>query len=65
LRALVTSQQQVLMYMGKDMEMAPPTELQLSLVPPRSLPYRERETASSRDRRDASAEAAQVPYLNA
>jgi len=53
------------MYMGKDMEMAPPTELQLSLVPPRSLPYREREKASSRDRRDASAEAAQVPYLNA
>ena len=65
LRALVTSQQQVLMYMGKDMEMAPPAELELSLVPPRSLPYREREKKSSRDRRDASTEASQIPYLNA
>jgi uncharacterized coiled-coil protein SlyX len=65
LRALVTSQQQVLMYMGKDMEMAPPTELELSLVPPRSVPYRERDKKSSRDRRDASTEASQIPYLNA
>ena len=38
LRALVKSQQQVLMYMGKDMEMAPPAELELSLVSPRSIP---------------------------
>ncbi len=65
LRALVTSQQQVLMYMGKDMEMAPPAELELSLVPPRSLPYRDRDKKPSRDRRDASAEASQAPYLNA
>jgi hypothetical protein len=65
LRALMTSQQQVLMYMGKDMEMGQPVELELSLVPPRSLPYRERDKKSSRDRRDASAEASQIPYLNA
>lgn len=65
LRALVTSQQQVLMYMGKDMEMAPPAELELSLVPPRSLSYRDRDKKPSRDRRDASAEASQIPYLNA
>ena len=65
LRALVTSQQQVLMYMGKDMEMAPPAELELSLVPPRSLPYRDRDKKPSRDRRDVSAEASQIPYLNA
>jgi uncharacterized coiled-coil protein SlyX len=37
LRALVSSQQQVLMYMGKDMEMAPPAELELSLVPHASV----------------------------
>ncbi|HAP41998.1 MAG: hypothetical protein R3B11_01530 [Nitrospira sp.] len=65
LRALVSSQQQVLMYMGKDMEMAPPAELELSLVPPRPLPYRDREMKSSRDRREASAEASETPYLNA
>jgi hypothetical protein len=65
LRDLVTSQQQVLMYMGKDMDMAQPVELELSLVPSRSLPYRERDKKPSRDRRDASAEASQVPYLNA
>ena len=65
LRALVTSQQQVLMYMGKDMEMAPPAELELSLVPPRTLPYRDRDKKPSRDRRDAAAEASQSPYLNA
>lgn len=65
LRALVGSQQQVLMYMGKDMEMAPPAELELSLVPPRALPYGDREIKSSRDRREASAEASEIPYLNA
>ena len=65
LRALVSSQQQVLMYMGKDMEMAPPAELELSLVPPRALPYRERDLKPSRERRDASADASQIPYLNA
>ncbi len=65
LRALVSSQQQVLMYMGKDMEMAPPAELELSLVPPRALPYGDREIKSSRDRREASAEASEIPYLNA
>lgn len=63
LRALVTSQQQVLMYMGKDMELAQPPALELSLVPARSLPYRDKK--SSRDRRDAAAEATQTPYLNA
>ncbi len=63
LRALVTSQQQVLMYMGKDMDLAQPPGLELSLVPPRSLPYRDKK--SSRDRRDAAAEATQTPYLNA
>ncbi|HNA28101.1 MAG TPA: hypothetical protein PLI01_14940, partial [Nitrospira sp.] len=65
LRSLVTSQQQVLMYMGKDMEMAPPAELELSLVPPRALPYRERDLKPSRERRDASTDASQIPYLNA
>ncbi|MBA2485971.1 MAG: hypothetical protein H0V35_07715 [Nitrospira sp.] len=62
LRALVTSQQQVLMYMGKDMDLIQPSEVELSLVPSRSLPYRDKK--SSRDRRDV-AEAAQSPYLNA
>lgn len=65
LRALVSSQQQVLMYMGKDMEMAPPAELELSLVPPRALPYRERDLKPSRERHDASTDASQIPYLNA
>ncbi len=63
LRALVTSQQQVLMYMGKDMDLAQPAEL--SLVPPRALPYREREKKTARDRRETAAEASQTPYLNA
>jgi uncharacterized coiled-coil protein SlyX len=63
LRALVTSQQQVLMYMGKDMDLAQPPALELSLVPPRTLPYRDKKT--SRDRREAAAEATQTPYLNA
>lgn len=63
LRALVTSQQQVLMYMGKDMDLAQPPALELSLVPPRSLPYRDKK--SPRDRREAAAEATQTPYLNA
>ena len=45
------------MYMGKDMEMAPPAELELSLVPPRALPYRERDLKPSRERRDASTDA--------
>ncbi len=63
LRALVTSQQQVLMYMGKDMELVEPPALELSLVPPRSLPYRDKK--SSRDRRDAATEATQTPFLNA
>ena len=63
LRALVTSQQQVLMYMGKDMDLAEPPGVELSLVPPRSLPYRDKK--SSRDRRDAATEATQTPYLNA
>lgn len=62
LRALVTSQQQVLMYMGKDMDLIQPSEAELSLVPSRSLPYRDKE--SSRDRREV-AEAARSPYLNA
>ena len=65
LRALVSSQQQVLMYMGKDMEMAPPAELELSLVTPRALPYRDLDVKSSRDRREPSADASQIPYLNA
>ncbi len=65
LRALVTSQQQVLMYMGKDMELAQPAELQLSLMPSRAISYRERDQSASRDRREASAEASQSPYLNA
>ena len=65
LRALVTSQQKVLMYMGKDMELAQPAELELSLVPSRAIPYRDRDKKSSRDRREASAEASQTPYLNA
>ncbi|MCS6317938.1 MAG: hypothetical protein H8K05_09245, partial [Nitrospira sp.] len=65
LRALVTSQQQVLMYMGKDMELAQPAELQLSFIPLRAISYRERDQSASRDRREASAEASQSPYLNA
>ncbi len=65
LRALVSSQQQVLMYMGKDMEMAPPAELELSLVSQHALPYRERDMKPSRDRRDSAADASQIPYLNA
>lgn len=60
LRALVTSQQQVLMYMGKDMDLAQPPALELSLVPSRALPYRDK-----RDRRETTVEAAQSPYLNA
>lgn len=63
LRALVTSQQQVLMYMGKDMDMAQPPVLDLTLGPSRSLPYREKPV--SRDRRDNSPEPAETPYLNA
>ena len=63
LRALVTSQQQVLMYMGKDMDLAQPPAPELSLVPPRALPYRDKKVP--RDRRDAAVEAAQAPYLNA
>ena len=60
LRALVTSQQQVLMYLGKDMDVAQPPAVELSLVPPRVPPYREKK--SPRDRRDTAVEA---PYLNA
>lgn len=63
LRALVTSQQQVLMYMGKDMDLAQPPAVELSLVPPRTLPYRDKK--SPRDRRDAAVDATQTPYLNA
>lgn len=63
LRALVTSQQQVLMFMGKDMEMAQPPGLDLSLVSSRSLPYCEKN--ATRERRDSSAEVPQSPYLNA
>ncbi|MCC2641830.1 MAG: hypothetical protein K0S45_2243 [Nitrospira sp.] len=61
LRALVTSQQQVLMYMGKDMDQ--PSRLDLSLVPPRSLPFRDQNSA--RARRDAASETSKAPYLNA
>ena len=60
LRALVTSQQQVLMYLGKDMDVTQPPAVELSLVPPRVPPYREKK--SPRDRRDTAVEA---PYLNA
>lgn len=63
LRALVTSQQQVLMYMGKDMDLDQPPALELSLVPLRAQPYCD--VTSSRDRRDAAAEITQSPYLNA
>jgi hypothetical protein len=63
LRALVTSQQQVLMYMGKDMDLDQPPALELSLVLPRAQPYCD--VTSSRDRRDAAAEISQSPYLNA
>ena len=63
LRDLVTSQQQVLMYMGKDMDMDQPSSLDLSLVPSRSLPFRDKK--SPRERRDAAAEATKTPYLNA
>ena len=61
LRALVTSQQQVLMYLGKDMDLAQPPAVELSLVPPRVAPYRDKKTP--RDRRDTAVEA--TPYLNA
>lgn len=63
LRALVTSQQQVLMYMGKDMDMAQPPGVDLSLVQTHPLPFRD--PLPLRERRDASAEATQTPYLNA
>lgn len=61
LRALVTSQQQVLMYLGKDMDLAQRPAVELSLVPSRTAPYRDKK--SPRDRRDAAVET--TPYLNA
>ncbi len=47
------------------MEMAPPAQLELSLVPPRTLPYRDRDLKAARDRRETSVEASETPYLNA
>jgi hypothetical protein len=62
LRALVSSQQQVLMYMGQEFD-ANATDVNRKSLSAR--PYPQRGQAASLDRRDAQADAAQPPYINA
>ncbi|HET9962317.1 MAG TPA: hypothetical protein VFQ34_08290 [Nitrospiraceae bacterium] len=63
LRALVSSQQQVLMYMGEELDAGHGPDLNGKAMSSRNAASRA--NSASVDRRDAPADAAQVPYINA
>ncbi|MBX3236758.1 MAG: hypothetical protein KF814_11450 [Nitrospiraceae bacterium] len=63
LRAIVASQQQVLVYMGKELDTTQPTETDGKSIAGRVVVSRGK--SGSLDRREASADASQTPYINA
>ncbi|WP_447600492.1 hypothetical protein [Nitrospira sp. Nam80] len=63
LRALVSSQQQVLVYMGKELDSVQGAKDQVKALPASRPANRSKKTAKSKRR--APAEAGQAPYLNA
>lgn len=64
LRALVSSQQRVLVYMGQELDTAHPPDMDEKSIQGRMVASRGK-AAGSLDRRDVATDASQTPYINA